>query len=69
MTAMAERYTGSGERFTAIGFSGSNTGLRTSFIHNHLSGTHKLSNWPVLKYPKSQQDEEAVLQDINKIFN
>ena len=53
MTAIAERNTGSGERLSAIGFAGSNHGLKTSFINNLYNGTHKLPtfDWPVLNYP------------------
>lgn len=49
MTAMAERNQGTGERFTALGFQGSNHGIKTSFISNHFNGTHKLPafDWPI----------------------
>jgi hypothetical protein len=55
MTAFAERNTGQGEKFTAIGFAGSNHGPKASFINNHFTGTHKLPqlNWPSLNYPQN----------------
>jgi 4-aminobutyrate aminotransferase-like enzyme len=36
MTAFAERTTGTGERFIALGFAGSNHGPKSSFLHNHF---------------------------------
>lgn len=68
MSALSERNTGNGERFAALGFSGSNHGLRTSFINNHFNETGKLPKfeWPIAQFPQSTAEEERVLSDVER---
>jgi hypothetical protein len=60
LTAMAER--GSG-KWTVLGFDGAIHGNHSSFALSKFRGQPKLPtlNWPVLSYPRSQ-DESQVLE-------
>lgn len=64
MTAMAER---GQAKWSVLGFEGSTHGNHTSFSLSPFRGSPKLPtlNWPVLEYPKSQQDA-ATLDKINQ---